>query len=140
MAARRDKLLPGLNEGIADIAVGNLTVTESNVRAGAKPMDQLMKQSLGDAKFDEQERTLLAFASYNAGRGNVAKMRRETEKRGLDSDKWFSHVEPIMAEKIRMEPATCVRNVFKYYVSYQLAEEAPATAAALKRQVAPAGK
>jgi membrane-bound lytic murein transglycosylase MltF len=29
---------------------------------------------------------LLAFASYNAGPGNIAKMRREAEKRGLDPD------------------------------------------------------
>jgi len=39
----------------------------------AKYMDQLMSKNFPDAKFDEQNRTLFAFASYNAGPGNISK-------------------------------------------------------------------
>ena len=58
-----------------------------------------MTQYFTDAKFDEQNRTLFAFASYNAGPGNISKMRKEAEKRGLDPDKWFNNVEIVTAEK-----------------------------------------
>jgi membrane-bound lytic murein transglycosylase MltF len=46
-------------------------------------MDQLMATYLADAHFDDTNRTLFAFACYNAGPGNIARMRREAEKRGL---------------------------------------------------------
>jgi membrane-bound lytic murein transglycosylase MltF len=80
---------------------------------------------------------LFAFAAYNAGPGNIAKMRAEARKRGLDPDKWFNHVENVTAEKIGIETTTYVRNIFKYYVSYKLIAEARASAAVLKQQVAP---
>ena len=110
------------------LKVGDISVTESNIHGGAKYMDQLMTQYFKDAKFDEQNRTLFAFASYNAGPGNIAKMRTEAEKRGLDPDKWFNNVEVVTAEKIGIETTTYVRNIFKYYVSYKLTQEARATA------------
>jgi membrane-bound lytic murein transglycosylase MltF len=120
------------------LKVGDVHVTESNIHGGAKYMDQLMTQYFKDAKFDEQNRTLFAFASYNAGPGNIAKMRAEAGKRGLDPDKWFNNVEVVTAEKIGIETTTYVRNIYKYYVSYKLTLDAQATAAKLKEQVAPA--
>jgi membrane-bound lytic murein transglycosylase MltF len=67
----------------AEMKVGDITVAASNVHAGAKYMDQLMATYLADAHFDDTNRTLFAFACYNAGPGNIARMRREAEKRGL---------------------------------------------------------
>jgi membrane-bound lytic murein transglycosylase MltF len=64
-------------------------------------------------------------------------MRKEAEKRGLDPDRWFNNVEIVTAEKIGIETTTYVRNIFKYYVSYKLTQDAQATAAKLKQQVAP---
>jgi len=119
------------------LKVGDIHVTESNIHGGAKYMDQLMTQYFKDAKFDEQNRTLFAFASYNAGPGNISKMRKEAQKRGLDPDKWFNNVEVITAEKIGIETTTYVRNIFKYYVSYKLIQEAQATAAKAQKAVAP---
>jgi len=121
------------------LKVGDIKVTESNVHGGAKYMDQLMTQYFKDAKFDEQNRTLFAFASYNAGPGNISKMRKEAEKRGLDPDKWFNNVETVTAEKIGIETTTYVRNIFKYYAAYKLVTEAQAAAGSAKQQV-PAGK
>jgi membrane-bound lytic murein transglycosylase MltF len=62
-------------------------------------------------------------------------MRREAEKRGLDPDKWFNNVEVVTAEKIGIETTTYVRNIFKYYVSYRLTQEADARADKLKQSV-----
>ena len=104
----------------AELKVGDIRIAESNVHAGAKYMDQLMSRYLGDAHFDETNRTLFAFACYNAGPGNIARMRKEAEKRGLDPDKWFNNVELVTAEKIGIETTTYVRNIYKYYVAYKL--------------------
>jgi membrane-bound lytic murein transglycosylase MltF len=100
-------------------------------------MDQLMTRYFKDADFNEQNRTLFAFASYNAGPGNISKMRREAEKRGLDPNKWFNNVENVTAEKIGIETTTYVRNIYKYYVSYKLTQEARAGTEKVKQQLTP---
>ena len=73
-----------------------------------------------NAKFSELDRSFFAFASYNAGPGKIARMRKAAEKRGLDPDVWFNNVELVTAEKIGIETTKYVRNIFKYYVAYKL--------------------
>ena len=126
------QLMPATGQSLK---VGDITVTEANIHGGTKYMDQLMTQYFKDAKFDEQNRTLFAFASYNAGPGNISKMRKEAEKRGLDPDIWFNNVEVVTAERIGIETTTYVRNIFKYYVSYKLTQDAQATTAKAKSEV-----
>jgi membrane-bound lytic murein transglycosylase MltF len=104
----------------ATLKVGDIRVAENNIHAGATYMDQLMAKDLADARFDEVNRTLFAFACYNAGPGNVRRMRAEAEKRGLDPNVWFNNVELVTAEKIGIETTTYVRNIYKYYVAYKL--------------------
>ena len=104
----------------AELKVGDIRIAESNVHAGTKYMDQLMTRYLGDAQFDESNRTLFAFAAYNCGPGNINRMRKEATKRGLDDNLWFNNVELITAEKIGVETTTYVRNIYKYYVAYKL--------------------
>lgn len=116
--------------------VGDITLTEPNIHAGAKYMDQLMTRYFADAKFDSQDRTLFAFASYNAGPGNISRMRKEAQKRGLDPDRWFNNVEVVTAEKIGLETTTYVRNIFKYYTSYRLVIEAQERAGKARGAVA----
>ena len=120
-----------------ELKVGDITVTEPNIHAGAKYMDQLMTKYFPDADFKENNRSLFAFASYNAGPGNISKMRKEATKRGLDPDKWLNNVEIVTAEKIGMETTTYVRNIFKYYVAYKLQLEAREAARKAREQVAP---
>jgi len=124
----------------AELKVGDIRQAEPNIHAGTKYMDQLMTRYFGDANFDEQNRTLFAFASYNAGPGNISRMRKEAAKRGLDPNQWFNNVEVVTAEKIGIETTTYVRNIYKYYAAYKLVEQARDTAAKLKEQVAPAAK
>jgi membrane-bound lytic murein transglycosylase MltF len=120
-----------------ELKVGDIRITEPNIHAGTKYMDQLMTKYFPDAKFDELNRTLFAFASYNAGPGNISKMRKAAEKSGLDPDKWFNNVEVVTAQKIGIETTTYVRNIFKYYAAYKLMEETRGAAQKAREQVAP---
>jgi membrane-bound lytic murein transglycosylase MltF len=128
------QIMPATGTGLK---VGDINVTEPNIHGGTKYMDQLMTKYFQDARFDEQNRTLFAFASYNAGPGNISRMRKEAAKRGLDPDKWFNNVEVVTAEKIGIETTTYVRNIFKYYASYKLTLDAKLTSGRMKRDLAP---
>jgi membrane-bound lytic murein transglycosylase MltF len=120
-----------------ELKVGDVHVTESNIHAGTKYMDQLMTKYFPDANFTENDRTLFAFASYNCGAGNVSKMRKEAAKRGFDPDKWFNNVEIVTAQKIGIETTTYVRNIYKYYIAYKLMAETQEAARKAREQVAP---
>lgn len=106
----------------AEMKVGDIRITEPNIHAGAKYLDRLITSYFKDADFSEQDRALFAFAAYNAGPGNIRKMRREARRRGLDPNVWFNHVEIVAADRIGLETTTYVRNVYKYYVAYKLVE------------------
>jgi len=119
------------------LKVGDIRIVEPNIHAGTKYMDQLMTQYFPDVKFTENNRTLFAFASYNAGPGNISKMRKEAEKRGLEPDLWFNNVEIVTARKIGLETTTYVRNIYKYYVAYRLQLDAMEATRKAREQVAP---
>ena len=107
-----------------ELRVGDITRIEPNIHGGAKYMDQLMTRYFPDANFDDQARSLFAFASYNAGPGTMARMRKLAIKQGLDGDQWFNNVEIVVAQKVGIETTTYVRNIYKYYVAYKLGEDA----------------
>jgi len=121
----------------AELKVGDIRVIEPNIHGGAKYMDQLMTRYFPDAKFDDANRPLFAFAAYNAGPGNISRMRKEAAKRGLDPDRWFNNVELVTAEKIGIETTTYVRNIYKYYAAYRLTLEAGEAARRAREAVAP---
>jgi membrane-bound lytic murein transglycosylase MltF len=104
--------------------VGDIRQTEANVHAGAKYMDHLIEVYFPDAELDEENRTLFAFAAYNAGPTRMSKLRKLAAEQGYDPNKWFNNVERVVAQKVGQEPVTYVRNIYKYYVSYKLALEA----------------
>lgn len=106
--------------------VGDIKQTEANVHAGAKYMDHLIEVYFPDAELDEENRTLFAFAAYNAGPTRMSKLRKLAAEQGYDPNKWFNNVERVVAQKVGQEPVTYVRNIYKYYVSYKLALEAEA--------------
>jgi len=111
-----------------ELKVGDIKRLEPNIHGGAKYMYQLMTRYFPDAKFSHNDRSLFAFASYNAGPGNISKMRKAAIKRGLDGDQWFNNVELVVAERIGIETTTYVRNIYKYYVAYKLVESAQESA------------
>jgi membrane-bound lytic murein transglycosylase MltF len=124
----------------AEMKVGDIKAVENNIHAGTKYMDQLMITYFPHEELDEANRTLFAFAAYNAGPGRVARLRKQAEKEGYDPNKWFNNVERVVAKKVGQEPVTYVRNIYKYYISYRLAVEAEeeAKAAAAEIKTAPA--
>jgi membrane-bound lytic murein transglycosylase MltF len=128
------QLMPATGE---QMKVGDIHLTEANIHAGTKYMDQLMTTHFGDAQFSAGNRPLFAFAAYNCGPGNVAKAREKAEKRGLDPNKWFNNVEIVIAEQIGTQTTTYVRNIYKYYVAYKLTLDAQAEAGKARLQVVP---
>ena len=104
----------------ASMKVGDITQAEPNVHAGIKYLRQLHDRYIAGENLDDQNRTLLALASYNAGPSRVAALRAEAPKLGLDPDVWFNNVELVAAQRIGQEPVIYVRNVYKYYVAYKL--------------------
>ena len=103
--------------------VGDIHQAGPNVHAGAKYMRGLVDRYFPDAHFDRQNRTLFAFASYNAGPAAIARMRKLAAQQGLNPDVWFNNVELVTAAHIGQEPVRYVRNIYKYYVAYSLLEQ-----------------
>ena len=106
-----------------ELNVGDIAQVDPNIHAGVKYMRFLMDEYFAGEPMDKLNRTLMTFASYNAGPGRIRQLRRETAKRGLDPNVWFGNVERIASERIGRETVTYVSNIFKYYVAYRLLEE-----------------
>jgi len=49
----------------------------------------------------------------------MKKARRRAKKLGFDPNRWFGNVEIGMYRAVSGEPASYVRNIYKYYVTYQ---------------------
>jgi membrane-bound lytic murein transglycosylase MltF len=102
------------------LKVGDITKLEPNVHGGFKYLRQIYDRHLDTEGLDEQNRTLLAIAAYNAGSGRVASLRAEAAAKGLDPNVWFNNVELIAARRVGQETVVYVRNIYKYYVAYKL--------------------
>ena len=92
-----------------------------NIRAGAAYMAYLRKRHVNTPGLDEVERTLLTFAAYNAGPGNLRRFRRLAAEMGYDPNVWFDNVEVAAARIVGDETVRYVANIYKYYIAYELA-------------------
>ena len=119
----------------ADLKVGDIRQLEPNIHGGVKYMRFMMDQSYKDEPMDELNKTLMTFASYNAGPGRMRQLRRETEKRGLNPNIWFGNVERVASERIGRETVTYVSNIYKSYIAYRLVAEQAAQREAAKAGV-----
>jgi membrane-bound lytic murein transglycosylase MltF len=106
-----------------DMKVGDIAQLEPNIHAGAKYLRFMIDQYYAREPMTPLDKGLFAFASYNAGPGRVNSLRKEAEKRGLDSNVWFNNVELVAAEKIGRETVEYVGNIYKYYLAYRMLEE-----------------
>lgn len=114
------QLLP---ETGAAMKVGNIRELEPNIHAGAKYMSSLLfSMSISD-DFPKVERTLFAVAAYNAGPNNIKKARELAAKMGFNPNKWFMNVEMAAAKMMGLETFFYVRNVYKYYVTYDVRQK-----------------
>ncbi len=105
----------------ADKAVGipDISTLENNVHAGVRYLHWLQKTYYSDQTLEPLDRMLFSFAAYNAGPGNMRKARRYTKQLDFDANRWFNNVEIGMFRAVSGEPASYVRNIYKYYVTYQ---------------------
>jgi membrane-bound lytic murein transglycosylase MltF len=105
------------------INVTDVTTAEGNIHAGAKMLRNMTDTYFRDPGIDQVNRTLFAFASYNAGPNRIVKLQKEAKDMGLDPNIWFGNVELVAAKEIGQETVTYVRNIYKYYIAYKLATE-----------------
>ena len=103
-----------------ELRVGDIRQLEPNIHAGVKYIRYLIDRYYANEPIDDLNRTLLAFAAYNAGPGRVSRLRADAAKRGLNPNIWRDNVELIAAREIGAETVTYVANIYKYYVAYQL--------------------
>lgn len=92
-----------------------------NIEAGTKYLRLLADTYVNDPEITQVDRTLMAFAAYNAGPGNLRKFRRLAEKSGKDPNVWFQNVEYGAARIVGLETVKYVSNIYKYYLAYKLA-------------------
>ena len=117
------QLLPSTAADPAIAIAGIDRDAERNIEAGAKYLRLLADKYLNDPDLTPVNRTLMAFAAYNAGPGNLRKFRRLAEKSGKDPDVWFQNVEYGAARIVGRETVNYVSNIYKYYLAYKLAVE-----------------
>ena len=124
----------------ADPAVGipNIESVDNNIHAGVKYLRTLVDKYLDDPALDRKNRTLMAFAAYNAGPGNLRKFRKLAAESGLDPNVWFHNVEHAAAEIVGRETVQYVANIYKYYVAYRLVIERREERSKAKQDLAPA--
>jgi membrane-bound lytic murein transglycosylase MltF len=105
----------------ADKAVGipDISTVGNNVHAGIKYLHWLRETYYSDPTIAPLDRVLFSFAAYNAGPGNMRRARKRARRLGFDPNRWFGNVEIGMYRAVSGEPASYVRNIYKYYVTYQ---------------------
>ena len=111
------------------------TQADGNIHAGAKMLRNIADTYFDDPKIDPVNRTLMVFASYNAGPNRIARLRKEAADMGLNPNVWFGNVELVAAKDIGQETVTYVGNIYKYYVAYKLALEQQKLRQQAKEQV-----
>ena len=118
------------------INIPNVRDADGNIHAGAKMLAQITKTYFNDPAISPMDKTLLTFASYNAGQNRIVRLRKEAEKQGLDPNKWFGNVELMVAKDIGQETVQYVSNIYKYYVAYKMAIEQNQVREAAKKATA----
>lgn len=106
----------------ADKSVGipDISTIENNIHAGSKYLRYIVDHYFDDPEIDEVNRTLFAFASYNAGPNRIRRLRTKAAESGYDANQWFRNVEVVVANEVGREPVSYVSNIFKYYTVYSL--------------------
>jgi membrane-bound lytic murein transglycosylase MltF len=105
------------------INIRNVGNADGNVHAAVKMLRNIGDTYFNDQNVDPVNKTLLVFASYNAGPSRIARLRKQATNMGLNPNVWFDNVELVAAKDIGQETVTYVRNIYKYYIAYKLALE-----------------
>lgn len=101
------------------IDIPDISGLENNIHAGIKYLHWLRETYFSDPAIPALDQVLFSFAAYNAGPGNMQRARKRARRLGFDPNRWFGNVEIGMYRAVSGEPASYVRNIYKYYVTYQ---------------------
>lgn len=102
------------------IDIPDVEIAEPNIHAGTKMLRVIEDTYFKDDRLDPLNKTLFAFASYNAGPNRIAELRKEAARNGLSPNLWFGNVEVEAAKHVGQETVRYVSNIYKYYVAYKL--------------------
>ena len=105
------------------VDIPDVTKVDNNIHAGVKYLRFMTDRYFNEPGMDQVNRTLLAFASYNAGPAKVARLRKQAAREGLNPNVWFGNVERVAAKVIGQETVQYVSNIYKYYLAYRIAAE-----------------
>ena len=105
------------------IGITDVDRMENNVRAGAKYLRFIIDRYYRDESMTALNREIFAIASYNAGPARIQGLRRQASSLGLDPNRWFQHVEVVVSKEIGRETVDYVRNIYKYYLTYNLLDQ-----------------
>ena len=106
-----------------EVGIPDVSTIDNNIHAGTKYLRHIVDHYFDDPTVDELNRSLFAFASYNAGPSRIKSLRAKAAARGYDPNVWFLSVEVVAADEVGREPVQYVRNIFKYYTAYSLLSE-----------------
>lgn len=102
-----------------NVNIGNITNVENNIHAGTKYLRFLEDRYFNDPEISDNDRIYLSLAAYNAGPGNISRMRALAKQQGYDPNRWFNNVEVVTRRYLGSEPITYVANINRYYVIYK---------------------
>jgi len=91
------------------ISIPNVDSAQYNIQAGDKMLRNIAETYFKDDKLDATNKTLMVFASYNAGPNQIVRLRKKAAEEGLDPNQWFGNVELVAAKDVGQE--TTLRNV-----------------------------
>ncbi|MBA5764511.1 lytic transglycosylase F [Vibrio sp. 404] len=106
-----------------NVNIGNIYKLENNVHAGVKYMRFIKDRYFSDQAISADDQVYFSLAAYNAGPGNIRKMRRLATQQGYDPNKWFKNVEIVTRRNIGREPVHYVSNINRYFIIYKQLSE-----------------
>ena len=117
-----------------NVNIPNIEEIENNIHAGVKYLRFIRNRYFEKEPMDSLNKMLFTFATYNAGAGKIAQLRKQAQQKGLNANVWFRNVEIIAAEKIGRETVKYVSNIYKYYIAYRLIMDKLEMKAKVKKQ------
>ncbi len=104
----------------ANVGIPDISTEEANIHAGVKYLNFIRQRYFSDPEIDRFNKTMFAFAAYNAGPARIRRLRNKAAKAGYNPNVWFDNVEVFAAKEIGRETVQYVANILKYYIAYSL--------------------
>ena len=101
------------------VDIPNIYTSKNNIHAGVKYMRYLQDQYFSSDEIDYDNKIYLSLAAYNAGPGNINKMRRYAKEQGYNPNIWFNNVEIITRKHIGLQPIVYVNHINRYFIVYK---------------------